>query len=601
MKIRHFSISQQGDSHIKTNTNCQDYSKSVNVINQRLHTEMVIAAIADGVGSCDYSEYGSRTAVETAVEFLSQELVKLQHISPETVGTLLKEAFEKAYDSIEQEADKQEISFALFDTTLTITVLVENGECYFGHIGDDGIVALYRDGSYKMITSRIEGEEANSVVPLSSKEHWTFAATKKPVAALALMTDGLLDKSVGTERLNNRVFYPFFDKMFTNIMENDQDEIDLRSYWDNELKDKTFRTKHTVTDDITLCVVQIPSILKQVHPKPFDEKQWNETSLQMRDVLEGKLNASNKSNSSNNSAVNDQAETDDPKGQSPSNYQEDTGGKIPKMEFPNSHNVGRRADNYANSTDVTSGEKKLSSASNCQSNNKKFHITKLVLRIAIGCLAVCCIMGIVLYGHNKYTNGIKYGQTQERATKEAIIETMKQEHEKELENAYKKGFIDGAEDARIKMAETSTPQPEVPMIASTPQPGMPMIAQKTYLNGSKGEDVKTIQNMLIKKGWTIKADGKFGEKTETAVKEFQEKNGLNSTGTVDILTFWALMNEKSIGNNSFEQPLETTVPITPKPEETIETDIPNTPQPEETVETDLSITPNPEVVEDIIL
>ena len=53
--------------------------------------------------------------------------------------------------------------------------------------------------------------------------------------------------------------------------------------------------------------------------------------------------------------------------------------------------------------------------------------------------------------------------------------------------------------------------------------------------GSKGEDVKKVQNFL-----GITADGDFGPNTEAAVREYQSENGLNVDGIVGSQT-WASM------------------------------------------------------------
>lgn len=59
--------------------------------------------------------------------------------------------------------------------------------------------------------------------------------------------------------------------------------------------------------------------------------------------------------------------------------------------------------------------------------------------------------------------------------------------------------------------------------------------------GDNSPYVKDLQNMLIKKGAKITADGSFGPATEKAVKAFQKKVGLNSTGTIDTNTLNKLM------------------------------------------------------------
>ena len=53
----------------------------------------------------------------------------------------------------------------------------------------------------------------------------------------------------------------------------------------------------------------------------------------------------------------------------------------------------------------------------------------------------------------------------------------------------------------------------------------------TLFNGCSGEEVKAMQQALIDLGYLEgKADGKFGDKTEEAVRAFQRKNGLTPDG-----------------------------------------------------------------------
>ena len=59
--------------------------------------------------------------------------------------------------------------------------------------------------------------------------------------------------------------------------------------------------------------------------------------------------------------------------------------------------------------------------------------------------------------------------------------------------------------------------------------------------GDNSSYVKDLQQMLISKGATIKADGAFGPMTEQAVIEFQRKSGLNATGMIDTDTLNRLM------------------------------------------------------------
>lgn len=71
----------------------------------------------------------------------------------------------------------------------------------------------------------------------------------------------------------------------------------------------------------------------------------------------------------------------------------------------------------------------------------------------------------------------------------------------------------------------------------TPQPVNVPVAKK----GDKSPYVADLQNMLIKKGAKIAADGDFGPATEQAVKDFQTANGLEVTGVIDTNTLNKLM------------------------------------------------------------
>jgi murein L,D-transpeptidase YcbB/YkuD len=58
---------------------------------------------------------------------------------------------------------------------------------------------------------------------------------------------------------------------------------------------------------------------------------------------------------------------------------------------------------------------------------------------------------------------------------------------------------------------------------------------------AKGKDVKIVQNLLNKKGYSCKADSDFGPKTEQLVKDFQKANNIPDTGVVNTQTWAALL------------------------------------------------------------
>lgn len=69
----------------------------------------------------------------------------------------------------------------------------------------------------------------------------------------------------------------------------------------------------------------------------------------------------------------------------------------------------------------------------------------------------------------------------------------------------------------------------------------PMIdTHETIRKGAKGPSVAAMQGMLIRQGYDIEADGKFGAKTETALRAFQRANDLEADGVCGPVTWTAL-------------------------------------------------------------
>ena len=89
-------------------------------------------------------------------------------------------------------------------------------------------------------------------------------------------------------------------------------------------------------------------------------------------------------------------------------------------------------------------------------------------------------------------------------------------------------------------------------------PTKPFIFGRDLQVGSKGEDVKALQNTLIQKGFLVgKADGTFGNQTLTAIQKLQIANGFTSTsGTFGPKTR-ALLNSAIAENTSIISPTIT--------------------------------------------
>ncbi|MBE9223884.1 peptidoglycan-binding protein [Phormidium sp. LEGE 05292] len=66
----------------------------------------------------------------------------------------------------------------------------------------------------------------------------------------------------------------------------------------------------------------------------------------------------------------------------------------------------------------------------------------------------------------------------------------------------------------------------------------------TLSKGSKGDDVKFLQEILNSYGYSLKVDGDFGKLTEAAVKKFQQSRDLTVDGIVGEKTWNALLPDE---------------------------------------------------------
>ncbi len=79
--------------------------------------------------------------------------------------------------------------------------------------------------------------------------------------------------------------------------------------------------------------------------------------------------------------------------------------------------------------------------------------------------------------------------------------------------------------------------------------------QQSTAPGVDQSTIKQAQEKLSSKGHDVQADGVLGAKTQAAVKEFQQKEGIQASGRLDQETLAALgVDEASAGAGSTSSP-----------------------------------------------
>jgi len=171
-----------GVSHENKSTRCQDSFayKDIGIA--------VIAAVADGVGSEEHSEFGSKTASETAVLYCAENIQS--SMKADDILGVIYQSFDQAWCAVEQGANEKQYDIRQCNTTLSLIVFI-SGDVYYGHVGDSGIFAFFEDGKIEPVTTPQNDPEGRVFTLSSGPNKWEFDKTRAKVCSLLLCTDGV--------------------------------------------------------------------------------------------------------------------------------------------------------------------------------------------------------------------------------------------------------------------------------------------------------------------------------------------------------------------------------------------------------------------------
>jgi len=205
--------SLKGKSHEQSGTVCQDSYFYLE------NGGFVVAAVADGLGSSKHSDIASKMAAKAAVEYCASKINKKMRESD--ILSIIRTAFDNTNFTIKQTAGE---NLDDYDTTLSLAVLIQ-GNLYYGHAGDSGIIAMRKDGTFDEVTEPQLGDGAGKerpVYPLAAESKWVFGKYPHQTHAIFLMTDGILNKAIPPllddqkYKLDNAYLYYLYDNLRKN-------------------------------------------------------------------------------------------------------------------------------------------------------------------------------------------------------------------------------------------------------------------------------------------------------------------------------------------------------------------------------------------------
>jgi len=264
-----YGVSMAGTYHIKQNIVCQDYFKIM-----KIDKNLVVAAVADGLGSAEFSDIGSNIAASVATEHCRNH-INIKTPTHEIPG-IIRTAFAAAQTAIEHAAKNESRQLEKYDTTLSLAVLVHD-TLYYGHSGDSGMIALTARGRFEQVTTQQRDEEGR-VFPLFFTEKWIFGQYPEKVASVLLATDGMLE-----------TFFPFYIrnepvKIHVALAQFYMDNIKIHIEKHGEEAVRSHMEKiiqsipdTQVSDDKTIAVLINPSVkVKRQQKAYYQEPDWAE-------------------------------------------------------------------------------------------------------------------------------------------------------------------------------------------------------------------------------------------------------------------------------------------------------------------------------------
>jgi hypothetical protein len=277
-----YGITLQGTHHVKNNVVCQDAHAI-----QKCGDNMVIVAVADGLGSAEHSDVASKIAVAISTDYCKQNITLSSNV--DKILEIINASFSESQRAIEKEVETQCHSLNQYDTTLSLAVLI-NDTLYYGHSGDSGIVALTTEGEYKAVTLQ-QRDDDGCLFPLFFRDKWVFGQFDEKVSSVFLATDGMLEilfpylLKYAPINIHVNLARFFMDNRILRINEHGEDVV--KTHIENFVKNIS---GEQVNDDKTVVVLINTSVESKPQPDSYYiEPDW--TKLKQKHDEEWKRKA----------------------------------------------------------------------------------------------------------------------------------------------------------------------------------------------------------------------------------------------------------------------------------------------------------------------
>ena len=229
---------------------CQDYADSIKI--PALHTDTMVAAVADGMGSAEMSRTGARSAVTFSIIKAGHLLRERKRaISPHYLEYILNAAMNSARMNLGERAERDGKPLRQYATTLLLLIYTQ-GMLGVAQIGDAAAVVADSSGQYITFSKPNRGEYANETTSVTSRralQSCRIDIVRADIRHIGLFTDGMADLLLDSRTLEPH--HSFFAKTF-NWLSDQPGELRSSGGLKNLLKSEKVRKR--TDDDTTLLL-----------------------------------------------------------------------------------------------------------------------------------------------------------------------------------------------------------------------------------------------------------------------------------------------------------------------------------------------------------
>lgn len=176
-----------GRAHLHAQIPCQDF------VATRQGRDLACVALADGAGSCAYSEFGAEAAVRATLRFMSSHFERLWEQAQTDARLVAQELTQYCLISLQREAKRLECSLPEMACTL-LFVAHQEGRYLAGHLGDGCIARMSNNEEVTPLSHPDNGEFANTtrfLTDASAVRHFRiFSGYDANPSGFVLMSDG---------------------------------------------------------------------------------------------------------------------------------------------------------------------------------------------------------------------------------------------------------------------------------------------------------------------------------------------------------------------------------------------------------------------------